>query len=67
ERVGQTLSVQYSLDDGATWITPTTGLGGSIDIAALPETLVVGLAVVSNNISVTSTAYFDDVQICQAP
>ncbi|MEM8929895.1 MAG: DUF11 domain-containing protein [Acidobacteriota bacterium] len=67
ERVGQTLSVSYSLDQGATWITPTTGLGGSIDIAALPETLLIGLAVVSNDISVTSTAQFDDVTIFPAP
>ena len=67
ERTGQTLSVAYSLDGGATWITPTTGLGGSIEILDLPETLLIGLAVVSNNISVTSTAQFDDVTIFPAP
>ncbi|MEM8932653.1 MAG: hypothetical protein AAGE94_15830, partial [Acidobacteriota bacterium] len=67
ERVGQTLTVQYSDDDGVTWITPTTGLGGSIDIPALPETLLVGLSTVSNNISVTTTALFDDVSICPLP
>ena len=65
ERSGQTLGVQYSLDGGGTWVTPSTGLGGSVEIAALPETLLVGLAMVSNNISVTSTALFDDVVICR--
>ncbi|MEM1177448.1 MAG: hypothetical protein AAGM22_03825 [Acidobacteriota bacterium] len=65
ERVGQVLTVQYSLDGGATWITPSTGLGGSIDIAALPAKLYVGLATVSNNISVTSTALFDNVLVVQ--
>ena len=65
ERTGQTLTVQYSLDGGLSWITPSTGLGGSIDIDELPETLLVGLAMVSNNISVTSTALFDDVTICR--
>ncbi|MEM8929850.1 MAG: hypothetical protein AAGE94_01680 [Acidobacteriota bacterium] len=64
ERVGDELSVEYSYDGGATWIRPTTGLGGSITIAALPETLLVGLDMVSNNISVTSTALFDDAEIC---
>ena len=67
ERTGQTLTVQYSLDQGATWITPTTGLGGSINMPALPNTVLIGLAVVSNNISVTSTAQFDDVTIFPAP
>lgn len=67
ERSGQNLSVQYSLDGGATWITPTGGLGGSIEIVDLPETLLVGVAVVSNDISVTSTALFDDILISPAP
>ncbi|MEM8934141.1 MAG: hypothetical protein AAGE94_23310, partial [Acidobacteriota bacterium] len=65
ERVDQELTVQYSLDGGATWITPSTGLGGSIDLPTLPPTLYVGLAMVSNNISVTSTALFDNVSITQ--
>ena len=65
ERAGQVLTVSYSLDEGASWTTPATGLGGSIEILDLPETLYVGLAVVSNNISVTSTAHFDDVSICR--
>ncbi|MEM1179212.1 MAG: hypothetical protein AAGM22_12760 [Acidobacteriota bacterium] len=64
ERRGDVLSVQYSTDGGATWIRPTTGLGGSITIANLPQTLLMGLDMVSNNISVTSTALFDDTSIC---
>ncbi|MEM9554783.1 MAG: hypothetical protein AAGC60_11025 [Acidobacteriota bacterium] len=67
ERSGQVLTVEYSLDDGTTWIQPPTGLGGSIEILALPPTLYVGLAMVSNNVSVTSTALFDDVSICPEP
>lgn len=67
ERTGSTLAVQYSIDDGSSWITPTTGLGGSVEIVDLPETLLIGLAMVSNNISVTTTALFDDVLICPAP
>ena len=66
ERAGQTLTVQYSLD-GVTWITPDNNANhGSLEIVGLPATLFVGLAVVSNDISVTSTALFDDVAICQA-
>ncbi|MEM1182164.1 MAG: family 16 glycosylhydrolase [Acidobacteriota bacterium] len=67
QRVGQTLSVQYSLDGRETWITPSNGLGGSVEIPDLPPTLLVGPAVVSNNISVTSTARFDDVAFCPVP
>lgn len=67
ERNSQVLSVQYSVDGGATWITPTTGLGGSIEVVDLPETLLVGLAMVSNDVSVASMALFDNVSICQAP
>ena len=67
ERTGQTLSVQYSLDGRATWVTPSNGTGGSVDIPDLPASLLVGPAVVSNNISVTSTARFDDVKFCVAP
>ncbi|MEM8997523.1 MAG: hypothetical protein AAGF23_22250 [Acidobacteriota bacterium] len=63
-RVGQTLSVEFSIDGGATWTRPTTGLGGSITIPDLPPTLLVGLDMVSNDISVTSTAHFDDFSIC---
>ena len=65
ERVGQVLSIEYSLNDGLTWITPTTGLGSSIEMPVLPGTVYVGLATVSNNISVTSTALFDNVAIYQ--
>lgn len=73
ERIGQTLRVEYSTDGGATWSQPTGGhvrpgggrYEGSIEIAALPPTLLVGMAMVSNNVSVTSTSYFDDVAICQ--
>ena len=64
ERNDLELRVQYSLDQGATWITPDTGPGGSIEVPDLPETLLVGLAVVSNNITTTSTALFDDVSFC---
>ncbi|MEM6795456.1 MAG: carbohydrate-binding protein, partial [Acidobacteriota bacterium] len=64
QRVGQTLSVQYSLDGRQTWITPADGLGGSVEIVDLPASLLVGPTVVSNNISVTSTARFDDVGFC---
>ncbi|MCG8458968.1 MAG: DUF1349 domain-containing protein, partial [Holophagales bacterium] len=67
ERRGQELAVEYSLDGGATWIRPTTGLGGSIAIPTLPPELYVGLAMVSNDISVTSTALFDDASICPLP
>jgi hypothetical protein len=63
ERVGQTLTVQYSLDGGDTWITPATALGGSIEIPDLPEVLLVGLAMISNNVSVTSTGHFDDISL----
>jgi len=66
ERVGPTLTVQYSLDGGITWITPATGLGGSIEIPDLPNVLLVGMAMVSNNVSVTSTGHFDDVSLCVA-
>ena len=65
ERVDDVLSIEYSLDGGQTWTTPSTGLGGSIEMPVLPETLYVGLATVSNNISVTSTALFDNVAIYQ--
>ena len=64
ERRGQTLTVQYSVDGGVTWITPTTGLGGSIEIPNLPNVLLVGLAMVSNNVSVTSTGNFDNISLC---
>ncbi|MEM1178307.1 MAG: hypothetical protein AAGM22_08190 [Acidobacteriota bacterium] len=64
-RSGNTLSVEYSTDGGTTWIRPTTGLGGSITIDDLAETLLVGPSMVSNNISVTSTAHFDDFSLCQ--
>lgn len=66
ERGGQTLTVQYSLDGGVTWITPATALGGSIEIPDLPEMLLVGLTMISNNVSVTSTGHFDDVSLCVA-
>ena len=64
ERRGQILSVQYSVDSGVTWITPTTALGGSIEIPDLPEVLLVGLTMISNNVSVTSTGHFDDLSLC---
>ncbi|MEO1365892.1 MAG: hypothetical protein AAFX50_01860, partial [Acidobacteriota bacterium] len=64
ERVGQELGVEYSLDNGATWIRPTTGLGGSVTIPNLPPSLLVGLDMVSNDISVAATAHFDDFLIC---
>ncbi|MEM8934283.1 MAG: hypothetical protein AAGE94_24030, partial [Acidobacteriota bacterium] len=44
----------------ATWIQATSGLGGQVAMPALPSTVTVGLAVVSNDISTTSTAVFDD-------
>ncbi|MEM8930721.1 MAG: hypothetical protein AAGE94_06070, partial [Acidobacteriota bacterium] len=65
ERIGQVFSVEYSLDDGRTWIRPTTGLGGTIEIASMPDELLVGLAMVSNDISVTSTAQFDDFSLVE--
>ncbi len=64
ERVGQILTVQYSLDGGVTWITPSTALGGSIEIPDLPPVLLVGLTMISNNVSVTSTGHFDDISLC---
>lgn len=64
ERRGQILSVQYSVDGGVTWVTPTTELGGSIEIPSLPEALLVGLTMISNNVSVTSTGHFDDLSLC---
>ncbi|MEM1178936.1 MAG: hypothetical protein AAGM22_11375 [Acidobacteriota bacterium] len=64
ERVGQVLAVEYSIDGGDTWIRPTTGLGGSILIDGLSDTILIGMDMVSNNISVTSTAHFDDFLIC---
>ncbi|MEO1086842.1 MAG: hypothetical protein AAFY88_21620, partial [Acidobacteriota bacterium] len=64
ERVGQVVAVEYSIDDGVTWIRPTTGLGGAIVLDQLPETVLIGMDMVSNNISVTSTAHFDDFLIC---
>ncbi|MEO1087580.1 MAG: hypothetical protein AAFY88_25370 [Acidobacteriota bacterium] len=67
ERTGQTVSVAYSQDGGVTWITPSTGLGGSVELVDLPQTVLAGLTVISNNISVTSTALFDDVLISPAP
>ena len=64
-REGQTLSVEYSTDDGSTWIRPTTGLGGSVTIDDLAPTLLVGLGMVSNNVSETSTAHFDEFSLCR--
>jgi len=65
-RTGNTLAVEYSTDGSATWIRPTSGLGGSITIPDLAPKLLVGLDMVSNNVSVTSTARFDDASICPA-
>ncbi|MCG8456179.1 MAG: DUF1349 domain-containing protein, partial [Holophagales bacterium] len=62
-RVGNTLITEYSSDGGGTWILPTSGLGGHILFGELPETLLLGLVVVSNDISTTSTAVFDDFLI----
>ena len=64
QRTGQVLSVEYSLDGRASWIRPTTGLGGTVELPDLPETIFIGLAMVSNDISVTSTALFDDYSEC---
>ena len=60
QRLGDTLSVEYSTDGGATWIQPATGLGGSVTLTGLPDTMQVGLAVVSNDVTETTTATFDD-------
>ena len=64
-REGQTLSVEYSLDGGFSWIRPRSGLGGSVTLDGLAPTLLVGLGMVSNNVSELTTAHFDDVSICQ--
>ena len=64
-REGQTLSVEYSLDHGFSWIRPLSGLGGSITLDGLAPTLLVGLGMVSNDVSVPSTAHFDDVSLCR--
>lgn len=64
ERRGDTFTVFYSTDGGGTWTRPTTGLGGSITLPGIGPTLLVGLDTVSNNVSVTTTARFDDAVIC---
>ncbi|MEM8932607.1 MAG: HYR domain-containing protein, partial [Acidobacteriota bacterium] len=63
ERVDDVFSVEYSLDGGTTWIQPTTGLGGSVNVT-MPATVLIGLDMVSNDISITSTAEFDDFALC---
>ncbi|MCG8461772.1 MAG: hypothetical protein MI919_36280, partial [Holophagales bacterium] len=63
ERAGDVFTVEYSEDDGLTWNRPSGGLGGSATLE-MPETLLLGLDMVSNDISITSTSEFDDFELC---
>ncbi len=63
ERQGDHLTVQYSRDHGATWVQPTGGAQGEVDIVLPPEVLV-GPVVVSYDPAVPVTAAFDDFAVC---
>lgn len=62
-RTGDTFSVAFSTDGGATWTTPTGGSGGSITLD-WDATLLLGLNVVSYHPTVTTTAAFEHFQVC---
>ena len=63
ERNGNTYTVQYSTDGGATWRTPSGGTQGSIhvDLGASP---LVGMNVVSYHGSKTLTVELDNFSAC---
>ena len=63
ERQGDHLTVEYSRDHGATWVQPTGGAQGEVDIVLAQEVLV-GPVVVSYDPAVPVTAAFDDFAIC---
>ncbi len=62
-RQGDHLTVEYSRDHGATWVQPTGGAQGEVDIV-LPQEVLVGPAVVSYDPAVPFTAAFDDFAVC---
>ncbi len=63
ERQGDHLTVEYSRDHGATWVQPTGGAQGEVDIV-LPQEVLVGPVVVSYDPTVPVTAAFDDFAVC---
>ena len=63
ERQGDHLTVEYSRDHGATWVQPTGGAQGEVDIV-LPQEVLVGPAVVSYDPATPVTAAFDDFAVC---
>ncbi len=64
ERQGQTVRAFYSLDQGATWIQPVGGTGGAVTLAALPDTVYIGMNSVSYNAAEAVTTEFDDFSLC---
>lgn len=64
DRRGDVLSVYYSTDGGDNWVHPLGGSGGSIEIA-MPDPLMVGMAVASYDANLELTAEFDDFSLCR--
>ena len=62
-RSGSIFSVAFSYDGGVTWLTPTGGSGGSIELD-WPETLLLGMNVVSYDAGLATTASMDDFRVC---
>ena len=67
QRVGDTLSTEYSYDGGATWLSPSGGALGSTTNPNLPDTLLVGMNVVSYDAAIPATAEFDNFDVCRLP
>lgn len=63
DRRGNRFTVWYSAD-GVNWVKPAGGAGGTATIA-MPATVEVGLMQASYDTSVTLTAEFDDLELCQ--
>ena len=63
ERDGDTFVVEYSTDDGATWVQPGGALGGTAVVPML-DTVLVGAAASSYDSQVLMTAELDDLAIC---
>ena len=64
QRSGNTLSTEYSYDGGVTWNQPAGGSQGSTTASSLPDTLLVGMNVVSYDPLTPSTAVFDNFEVC---
>ena len=65
ERQGDTFSVYYSTNNGATWGQPRGGSQGSISVPALGPAPLVGLDVVSYSASLALTAELDNFGVCE--